>query len=322
MLYAAIDIGTVTCRLLVCKLERGVLQELVRECRIVNLGIGVSKTGVLQEDAIERVVSCVKEYCELVRAIAQKEEVPSSIPIGAVATSASRDARNAGELVSRLHELGVDLLVIPGEVEADLSFRGASAEFPGERLVVVDVGGGSTEVIFGSAQEGVLFSHSFNIGCRRITEMFLASDPPRIEELANAREFITRELHSVLGIRFEGFFADRVVAVAGTATSVVSVDEAMDVYDSARVHKTVVSRETLSRVATMLAALPEEERKCVVGLEPKRAGVIVAGMLILECVLDVLGQDSFTVSESDILQGIIAALDRRIPPFDDTISEV
>ena len=321
MLYAAIDIGTVTCRLLVCKLERGIQQELVRECRIVNLGIGVSKTGILQEDAIERVVSCVKEYRELVRAIAQKEEVPS-IPIGAVATSASRDARNAGELVSRLHEIGVDLLVIAGEVEADLSFRGASAEFPGERLVVVDVGGGSTEVIFGSVQEGVLFSHSFNIGCRRITEMFLASDPPRIEELANAREFITRELHSVLGIRFEGFFPDRAVAVAGTATSVVSVDEAMEVYDSARVHKTVVSRETLLRVATMLAALPEEERKCVVGLETKRAGVIVAGMLILECVLDVLGQDSFTVSESDILQGIIAALDRRIPPFDDTISEV
>lgn len=321
MLYAAIDIGTVTCRLLVCKIERGIQQELVRECRIVNLGIGVSKTGILQEDAIERVVSCVKEYRELVRAIAQKEEVPS-IPIGTVATSASRDARNAGELVSRLHELGVDLLVIAGEVEADLSFRGASAEFPGERLVVVDVGGGSTEVIFGSAQEGVLFSHSFNIGCRRITEMFLASDPPRIEELANAREFITEELHSVLGIRFEGFFPDRVVAVAGTATSVVSVDEAIEVYDSARVHKTVVSRETLLRVATMLAALPEEERKCVVGLEPKRTGVIVAGMLILECVLDVLGQDSFTVSESDILQGIIAALDRRIPPFDDTISEV
>ena len=96
----------------------------------------------------------------------------------------------------------------------------------------------------------------------------------------------------------------------------------MEVYDSARVHKTVVSRETLERVATMLAMLPEEERKCVVGLEPKRAGVIVAGMLILECVLVVLGQDSFTVSESDILQGIIAALDRHIPPFDDTIPEV
>ena len=124
MLYAAIDIGTVTCRLLVCKIERGIQQELVRECGIVNLGIGVSKTGILQEDAIERVVSCVKEYCELVRAIAQKEDVPS-IPIGAVATSASRDACNAGELVSRLHELGVDLIVSPGEVEADLSFRGA-----------------------------------------------------------------------------------------------------------------------------------------------------------------------------------------------------
>lgn len=321
MLYAAIDIGTVTCRLLVCKIEQGVQRELVRECRIVNLGIGVSKMGILQEDAIERVVSCVKDYCELVRTIAQKEEV-SSIPIGAVATSASRDACNACELASRLHELGVDLLVIPGEVEADLSFRGASAEFSGEQLVVVDVGGGSTEVIFGSAQAGVVFSHSFNIGCRRITEKFLASDPPRIEELARAKKFITDELHSVLGIKFERFCPDRVVAVAGTATSVVSVDEAMEVYDSSRVHKTVVSRETLSRVATMLAALPEEERKRVVGLEPKRAGVIVAGMLILECVLDVLDQDSFTVSESDILQGIITALEEHLPPFDNTIPEV
>ena len=99
MLYAAIDIGTVTCRLFVCKLERGIQQELVRECGIVNLGIGVSKTGILQEDAIERVVSCVKEYCELVRAIAQKEDVPS-IPIGAAATSAlSRCVRCAASLL-------------------------------------------------------------------------------------------------------------------------------------------------------------------------------------------------------------------------------
>ena len=296
MLYAAIDIGTVTCRLLVCKFERGVQQELVRECRIVNLGIGVSKTGILQEDAIERVVSCVKEYCELVRAIAPKEEVPS-IPIGAVATSASRDARNACERVSRLHELGVDIArssraksrpIFPSVVPQQNSPANDWSWWP--------LGGGSDRSDLRYPLRKACCSRIRTIiGCRRVTGMFLASDPcPRIRKSWRMRESPSpQNLHSALGIRFEGFCPDRVVAVAGTATSVVSVDEAMEVYDnSARVHKTVVSRETLLRVATMLAVLPEKERKCVVGLEPKRAGVIVAGMLILECVLDVLGQGS------------------------------
>ena len=170
---------------------------------------------------------------------------------------------------------------------------------------MVDVGGGSTEVIFGSAHEGVVFAHSFNIGCRRITEMFIHTDPPQEEELARAKAYVIGELRSVLGIRLENAHPDRVVAVAGTATSVVSVDEAMEVYDSARVHKTVVDIATLRAVMDRLAALTLEERQQVVGLEPKRAGVIVAGMLILECVLEALGQTSFTVSESDILQGIV-----------------
>jgi exopolyphosphatase/guanosine-5'-triphosphate,3'-diphosphate pyrophosphatase len=197
-------------------------------------------------------------------------------------------------------------------VEADLSFRGASSEFPGERLAVVDVGGGSTEVIFGTTQKGVEFAHSFNIGCRRITEMFIHHDPPRAEELAAARAYLHESFSERLTSEVVSHALQRVVAVAGTATSVVSIDLAMESYDSARVHKTVVPDTTLDAVLNMLASMTEEERKSVVGLEPKRASVIVAGMLILQAVLQVLGKNSFTVSEYDILQGLVMAASEKI----------
>lgn len=304
MIRAAIDIGTVTCRLLIADSEQGIERPLVRECRITDLGIGVSQTGLLRADAIDRVVSCIADYRDLCDALASEQGL-AELPITAIATSAARDARNSDQLVCALGELGVDLHIISGALEADLSFRGASCQFPGEQLVVVDVGGGSTEVIFGTAEERIVFAHSFDIGCRRMTERFLASDPPTAEELAYAKAYLVDELHSVLGIRIEAYRIDRVVAVAGTATSVVSVNEAMEVYDSDRVNKTVVPAATLAAVLERLAALTEAQRKTVVGLEPKRAGVIVAGMLILQNVLEVLGQGSFTVSESDILQGVI-----------------
>lgn len=304
MILAAIDLGTVTCRLFVAEVGEGIEREHARECTITNLGIGVSQTGVLCDDAIERVVECIAGYRAQVDTLAAKLGV-DALPVTAVATSAARDAKNSAALVDALAEVGVELNIIPGEREAQLSFLGASSEFPGEALAVVDVGGGSTEVIFGNATAGVEFAHSFDIGCRRITEMFLPSDPPTAAEMATAREYLLESFASVLEPQFAQRELQRVVAVAGTATSVVSVSEAMAVYDSARVHKTVVSDELLESVLDRLAALTEDERRQVVGLEPKRAPVIVAGMLILQCVLEVLGQTSFTVSESDILQGIV-----------------
>lgn len=311
MISAAIDIGTVTCRLFIAQVNGRIERELVRECCITNLGIGVSQTGVLRPDAIERVVSCIADYKALCDAVAREEGL-DAIPITAVATSAARDAKNSDELVTKLAECGVTLNIISGELEADLSFRGASSEFPDERIAVVDVGGGSTEVIFGTARDGVEFAHSFDIGCRRITEMFIQHDPPTVEELAAARAYLLESFSALLESQLEQHLVQRVVAVAGTATSVVSVDLAMETYDSARVHKTVVPDATLDAVLRLLAGMTEEERKGVVGLEPKRASVIVAGMLILQCVLQVLGHTSFTVSESDILQGIIMTESEKI----------
>lgn len=305
--YAAIDIGTVTCRMLVVDVGESGLHELTREYVITNLGEGVDATGELKPEAIGRVVRAIDGF------LAVRDSLSTSdhpvVRTVAVATSAARDARNAAEFAARLRERGIELSVIPGSREAALSFSGASIDFSGERLMVVDVGGGSTEVVMGMGGVEPVCAHSFNVGCRRVTEKFLASDPPAPEELARARAWIHEKMASWFAEQSkEAANLERVVAVAGTATTVVSIRDRMETYDSSRVHKARVSRQELLEVYERLAALPLSARKNVVGLDPKRAPVMVAGLLILLEVLDFAGVDAFTVSETDILHGITLAV--------------
>lgn len=305
--YAAIDIGTVTCRMLVVDVGESGLHELTREYAITDLGEGVDATGELKPEAIDRVVRAIDGFL----AVRDSLSTPGHpvIRTVAVATSAARDARNAAEFAARLRERGIELSVIPGSREAALSFSGASIDFSGERLMVVDVGGGSTEVVMGTGGAEPVCAHSFNVGCRRVTEKFLASDPPAPEELARARAWIREQMASWFADQAkEAASLERVVAVAGTATTVVGIRDRMETYDSSRVHKARVSRQDLLEVYERLAALPLSARKKVVGLDPKRAPVMVAGLLILLEVLDFAGIDAFTVSETDILHGITLAV--------------
>lgn len=302
--YAAIDIGTVTCRMLVADIdEEGLLRELDREYAITNLGEGVDASGVLKPEAMSRVLDVVARYQEV---LSDFERSGRPVRVTAVATSAARDARNAGEFERLLAERGIELSVIPGAREAALSFAGASCDFLGERLLVVDIGGGSTEVVAGRAGGDPVRARSFDIGCRRVTEKFLASDPPSDRELECARQWTREGMRPFFEeLRASGFFLDRLVAVAGTATTVVAVRERMRVYDTARVHKALVTRTDLDAVSERLQSVALSERERIVGLDPGRAPVIVAGMVILQTVLDLAGVDSFTVSESDILHGIV-----------------
>lgn len=302
--YAAIDIGTVTCRMLVADIdEEGRLRELDREYAITNLGEGVDASGVLKPEAMSRVLDAVARYQEVLSGF---ERSGRPVQVTAVATSAARDARNAGEFERLLAERGIELAVIPGAREAALSFAGASCDFLGERLLVVDIGGGSTEVVAGRAGGDPVRARSFDIGCRRVTEKFLASDPPSNRELERARQWTREGMRPFFEeLRASGFFLDRLVAVAGTATTVVAVRERMRVYDTARVHKALVTRTDLDAVSERLQSVALSERERIVGLDPGRAPVIVAGMVILQTVLDLAGVDSFTVSESDILHGIV-----------------
>lgn len=309
--YAAIDIGTVTCRMLVVDVGESGLHELTREYVITNLGEGVDATGELKPEAMERVVRAIDGFLAVRDSLSTPDH--PVIRTVAVATSAARDARNAADFAARLRERGIELSVIPGAGEAALSFSGASIDFLRERLMVVDVGGGSTEVVMGMGGVEPVCAHSFNVGCRRVTEKFLASDPPAPEELARARAWIHEKMASWFAEQSkEAADLERVVAVAGTATTVVSIRDRMEAYDSSRVHKARVSRQDLLEVYERLAALPLSERKQVVGLDPKRAPVMVAGLLILLEVLDFAGVDAFTVSETDILHGITLAVSHEV----------
>lgn len=306
---AAIDIGTVTCRMLVADVDaQGGMRELCREYAIANLGEGVDAMHRLKPQAIERVAGIVKRYLAKLESLNDAVYNPFSLKprIVALATSASRDAENASDFTNCMRDLGVEVRVIPGELEAALSFSGATAEFPCESVVVVDVGGGSTEVVAGQSGDAPALAKSFDIGCRRMTERFLKTDIPTGAEIEAARTWMRDQMAPYFAeLHSHGFTGVRMVAVAGTATTVVSIREAMETYDSSRVHKACVTRKQLDGIASRLGSQPLATRRQTVGLDPDRAPVIVAGFLILQTIMDLLGVSEFTVSESDILQGIV-----------------
>ena len=303
--YAAIDIGTVTCRMYVADVDaEGVQHEVDREYAITNLGEGVDAKRELQPQAIERVASAIEEFLAVLQRIPGAKCVTPHV--FAVATSAARDASNSDVLIKRLEQVGVTLQVIPGEREAALSFAGAASAFGDERLVVVDVGGGSTEFTSGQMGDAQLVSHSFDVGCRRVTERFLREDPPTPASIAAAREWVAEQIAPYRDqLAASGQEAGRMVAVAGTATSVVSVHERMEIYDTHRVHLSTITRGQLDEQFEWISQLPLEQRRHIVGLDPNRAPVVLGGLIVLQEGMSMLGVDEFTVSESDILQGIV-----------------
>ena len=304
--YAAIDIGTVTARLLIADIdEQGRVTSVDRRTCIVNLGEGVDETRRLKPEAIERVAQAVGEFVAAVRQCEEADGLP--IELHAITTSAARDAANGGELIERLAQEGIDLQIIEGTREASLSFAGASSAFPGERIIVVDAGGGSTEVIAGMAGSEPDRVHSFNVGCRRVTERFFSADPPEASSVREARAWMHEEFTPYFEeLRADGLLdGSRMVAVAGTATSAVSMHKQMEVYDSSRVHLSPMGVDSLEEMAARLGSIPLEQRQHVVGLDPKRAPVIVAGLLGLLEVMRAGGFSEYTTSECDILHGVI-----------------
>ena len=307
--YAVIDLGTVTCRMLVADVDAsGKLHELRREYAIVNLGEGVDASGALSSDAIERAAATIGRYRALLDELGSPD---TPVEVAALATSAARDAANKDALIARIAQEGVDLRVIPGDMEARFSFAGASLDYPGEDLLVVDVGGGSTEIVAGCGGGAPSRSHSFNVGCRRMTERFLAGDPPDLGELECAAAWVVDKMAPYFEqLKADGLSWQRLVAVAGTATTAVSVRERMEAYDAGKVHGYRVGKEVLDEELARLAAMPLARRRDVVGLDPGRAPVIVAGFVILSQVLELAGVDGYTASETDILQGALASLAR------------
>lgn len=300
---AAIDIGTVTARLLVADVTDGVVDEVVRRQAITHLGKGWTGSGELSAEGISRVATAVGAFAEEAAALGVARTV-------AVATSAARDARNRDVFLDALEAAGARPQVISGEREGYLTFLGVTYSFCDERVLVVDIGGGSTELILGRScvgperrQAEIEFVRSLDVGSRRVTELFLHSDPPTARELDEAASWIAEELRVHRPQMKQ--HPNEMVAVAGTATSLAAIDLALDPYDRERVHGYRVCGAALLDMLEQLSAMPERERRLVKGLEPERAGVIVAGALILQAVMAYAGLSSTLVSEHDILYGMV-----------------
>jgi exopolyphosphatase / guanosine-5'-triphosphate,3'-diphosphate pyrophosphatase len=297
MRVAVVDIGTNSTRLLVADVAGGRLErELDRRTKVTRLGDRVDRTGKLDEEAVARVLETCGEYRKAIDR--HRAEL-----VVAVLTSAVRDAANGERLREELRRrFSFDAQTISGEREARLTYLGATSWREHEQpLLVLDIGGGSTELVIG-AGETVEFHVSTQIGSVRFTERHLVGDPPSGAELRECREAVRSELERAVPREFRDRPVDG-IAVAGTPTSFAAIDQRLEPYDRERVHGHRLGREECERILGALAELPLVARRHVRGLHADRAPTIVAGGLILVETMALFGFDSIEVSERDILEG-------------------
>jgi exopolyphosphatase/guanosine-5'-triphosphate,3'-diphosphate pyrophosphatase len=303
MRVAGVDIGTNSARLLVGDItERdGTLVSLERRMTITRLGQGVDSSRRLAPAAIDRTLDALRDYRRVMDSVGGVEAVR------ATATSAARDATNRDDFFAPAAEiLGTELELLSGDEEAALSFLGATTELNGAAeppYLVVDIGGGSTEFVVGTTEpEGKL---SVDIGCVRITEAWLHSDPPAAEELSQAvhvvREHVLDVIREVPGVKS----ARTLIGLAGTVTSVAAIELGLAEYDATRIHHSRLSRASVEDVFRTLATETAEERRHNPGLEAGRVDVIVGGVIVLVTILRTMGFDELLVSEADILDGLV-----------------
>lgn len=328
MLLAAIDIGTVTARLALAQVEDGRVIRMAKYTEIVNLGEGVDTTKRLLPEAIHRCVGCVSSYVDYAR----KEGAEAVV---CTLTSAARDAENAPDLGMGLASLGLEPMIIPGEIEGALTFLGVSHDFENHRILVADSGGGSTELVVGTlagqpaaqdagqsagqpAAQGagqqlggqqldINFVESVDLGCRRLTERFnLSSDHPSAEDIDGAHKMAAQMISEAIGRAQQQCAApELLVGVGGTATSLIAIRDHLDPYDPSKVHLNHISLDEVLQIEGLLASKTLKEREDITGLQAKRAPVMLAGTILLAELMKNSGFKHLVVSESDLLFGLV-----------------
>ena len=297
---AAIDLGTNSTRLLVADVDNGRIRELERDMRVTRLGEGVDERRRLLPVPIARVRNVLSDYRRRLESLGAERAL-------AIATSAVRDAENGEAFLGEIEwSYGFSTQLLSGRDEALMTFRGVTAERGlAQGTVILDIGGGSTELVFGGP-DGVGWHDSLDIGSVRLTERHLPSDPPTADELTACAAAVRSLLDERVPeqVREE---ATAVVGVAGTITSLAALDLGLDEYDRDRVHGHVLPAEGLERQLERLATLPIAERRQIRPLDPERAPVIVAGAVIACKALSFFGVDALEVSERDILDGAALA---------------
>jgi exopolyphosphatase/guanosine-5'-triphosphate,3'-diphosphate pyrophosphatase len=302
---AVVDIGTNSTRLLVADVGDGRVREVTRRSTVTRLGRGVDTSAQLSAEAIEDVCFVVGNYIDLYEELGAER-------VNAIATSAVRDASNSQMFLAELRErFALGARILNGAEEAGLTYAGASADRPPrERTLVIDIGGGSTELIVGDGPE-VGFYASLQAGTVRHTERYLKSDPAEPAHL----EDLAADVRGLIGESLAGAALARAnegIAVAGTPTSLAAIDQDLEPYDPERVHGYRLTLDSMQHMLSELAAMPLTERLQVRGLQPGRAATIVAGVVILIQAMRAFGLTEIEVSEHDILWG--AALETAAAP--------
>jgi exopolyphosphatase / guanosine-5'-triphosphate,3'-diphosphate pyrophosphatase len=307
---AGIDCGTNSIRLLIADLEGGWLRDVHRETRIVRLGQGVDATGQFARDAIARTRAALADYAALLR-------LHGAERVRMVATSAARDVSNRDVFFAMTADVlgavlpGSIAEVITGAEEAELSFRGAVGELDsaGAPFVVVDLGGGSTEIVLGA--DDVIASYSADIGCVRLTERCLRSDPPTAQEIEAARQVVRERLGVALGVVPVGG-ARTWIGLAGTMTTLSALAHNMTAYDAAAIHLSRVAGDDLLTVCERLIGMTRAQRAALAPMHEGRADVIGGGAIVVQELARELraraGIDELIVSEHDILDGIVLSI--------------
>jgi exopolyphosphatase/guanosine-5'-triphosphate,3'-diphosphate pyrophosphatase len=299
---AAIDCGTNSVRLLVADVDGGAPVDVLRRMEIVRLGRGVDRTGQLAPEAIEATRVALADYATQIRDL-------GAVRTRMVATSATRDATNADEFRFMVEAtLGVRPEVVSGQEEAHLSFdgavRGLPADLPAPYLVV-DIGGGSTEFVLGTAEPDAAIS--VDIGCVRMTERHLVDDPPTAQQIAAAERDIEAAVGRALAV-VPGRDAHTLVGLAGSVTTVTGLALGLDRYRPEAIHHARISYAQVATVTGELLGMTRSQRLELPVMHPGRADVIGAGALILRVLMQQIGLDAVVASEHDILDGICYSL--------------
>jgi exopolyphosphatase/guanosine-5'-triphosphate,3'-diphosphate pyrophosphatase len=301
---AVVDIGTNSTRLLVAELAEGrVTAELERRTEVTRLGAGVDAGGALSPEAMQRVFATLEQY----RSAIEGHRVDRAI---AVLTSAVRDAANGEEFRQTVQDrFGLEAQILSGEQEARLTFLGATSDrdpTDARPTLVIDIGGGSTELVVGSGRQ-VDFHVSTQAGVVRQSERHIHGDPPAAAELQAVAQDVRAIISAAVPVAWRSKVA-HAIAVAGTPTSLAAIAQALDPYDPERVHRYVVSEAERERILARLAGLPLAERERVPGLHPARAPTILPGIVILGEVMALFRLEQVEVSEHDILRGAALGL--------------
>jgi len=292
MRVSAIDIGTNSVRQLICDVEDGSLIRLRKDVKITRLGEGLIKTGRLNPSAVQRTVETIEEFISM----AEKEGVDE---IYAFATSAMREAKNKELFLDNFSKFNIALDILDGDTESLFGYIGAVKGIKLDKALVIDIGGGSTEL----AYKGFEFiKESFGIGAVKLTEEFVKSDPPSLEEYNDMRLYIIDTVVNSIGKYNE---IERLVGIGGTITSLAAVSQQLEIYSEEKVHGYVLEREEIKRILDRFMSVSLEERKKIAGLQPERADIIIAGTAILLTLLEIFNKKEITVSEWDNLEGAV-----------------